>query len=381
MSKKWLAIAFLIVLIFIVYRFVGVRPSLKEENFLDKIILPDGFKIEIFADNLGGSSISTPGPNPGPRMMEIKDNTIFVSIPSQGRVVALPDRDNDNEADQIITVIDDLNNPHGLAFYRDWLYIAEEDKVIRIKYSGDLKVEKNTLEKIVDLPSGGHFTRTIKIFNNSLFISVGSDCNVCFEKDERRAAITKCDMDGNNCKVFAKGLRNAVGFIVNSRTNEIFATDNGRDWLGENLPPEEVNIVKEGKDYGWPVCYGNKIHDSDFDQNVYVRDPCLDTEAPIVELQAHSAPLGLGFYFGNKFPEEYRGNLFVALHGSWNRGEPTGYKIVRIILKEKPIVEDFAFGWLQGQKVLGRPVDIVEKDGDLFVSDDNAGKIYRIFYS
>lgn len=162
----------------------------------------------------------------------------------------------------------------------------------------------------------------------------------------------------------------------------MYATENGRDWLGDDLPPDEINLVEEGKDYGWPICYGKSIHDTDFDKNVYVRAPCSEPfETPaLIDLQAHSAPLGLEFYYGDNFPAEYRGRLFVAFHGSWNRKVPTGYKIVSIDMNTST-VEDFATGWLAGSNVLGRPVDIVvAQDGSLFVSDDNAGKIYRIYY-
>jgi len=247
-----------------------------------------------------------------------------------------------------------------------------------------MKADNGTLEVLInDLPTGGHFTRTIKVRNNSLFISIGSSCNVCYEKDERRAAIIRCDLNGTGCRVFARGLRNAVGFIFHPVTGKMYSTDNGRDWLGENLPPDEINLVEDGKNYGWPVCYGKNIHDTDFDKNVYIRNPCMEPfEMPsLVDLQAHSAPLGLAFYYGNSFPQEYRGDLFVAYHGSWNRLEPTGYKIVSIDM-DTFTVKDFATGWLDGTNVRGRPVDIiVADDGSLLVSDDNAGKIYRIYYS
>lgn len=358
------------------------KPSVKPDGTLEKIKLPSGFAIEVFAENLGGSSVSNPGPNPGPRMMLLKDNVLFVTIPSQGKAVALPDRNNDKKADDTITFIDSLDNPHGIDFHDDWFYIAEESSLVRFKAGNNLVADKGTLEKLVDLPTGGHFTRTVKVYNNSLYISVGSSCNVCKEEDARRASIMKCNLDGTGCKTFAKGLRNAVGFVFHPETSKMYATENGRDWLGENAPPDEINLVEEGKNYGWPICYGKNIHDTDFDKNVYVRSPCEEPfEAPsLVDLQAHSAPLGLAFYFGESFPEEYKGDLFVAFHGSWNRGEPTGYKIVSINMKDFS-VEDFATGWLQGTNVLGRPVDIiVADDGSLLVSDDNAGRIYRIYY-
>ncbi|MDJ1422609.1 MAG: PQQ-dependent sugar dehydrogenase [Candidatus Methanoperedens sp.] len=381
--KLVLVVLFVIAIIASMYTLLGLRPALKFDS-IDEINLPQGFSIEIFAENLGGSPISYPGPNPGPRMMLLKDNVLFVTIPNQGRVVALPDRNGDNRADEVITFIDRLNNPHGIDFYNGWFYIAEESSVIRVKDSdNDLIADMDTLETLIDdLPSGGHFTRTVKIHNNSLYLSMGSSCNVCYEEDERRAAITRCALDGTGCRVFARGLRNAVGFVFHPVTGKMYATDNGRDWLGDDLPPDEINLVEDGKDYGWPICFGKNIHDTDFDKNVYIQNPCMEPlKMPsLIDIQAHSAPLGLAFYYGDSFPQEYRGDLFVALHGSWNRREPTGYKIISIDMNDLT-ARDFATGWLQDSNVLGRPVDIiVAEDGSLFVSDDNAGKIYRISY-
>jgi len=376
-------LAIFVIIAFAFWTFYGFKPSVKD-NVVSKIKLPQGFAIEVFAGNLGGSDVSNPGPNPGPRMMLLKNDVLFTSIPSRGTVVALPDRNNDKRADNVITFISGLNKPHGIDFGDGWFYIAEENRVIKVKdENNDLVADKETLQVLInDLPTGGHFTRTIKIYNNSLYISIGSSCNVCHEEDERRAAITKCDLDGKNCKVFAKGLRNAVGFVFHPITGKLYATDNGRDWLGDDLPPDEINVVEEDGNYGWPICYGKNIHDTDFDKNVYVRNPCEEPfeKESFIDLQAHSAPLGLAFYYGNNFPEQYKGDLFVAFHGSWNRGVPTGYKIVVIDMNDFT-VKDFATGWLQGNNVIGRPVDIiVADDGSLFVSDDNAGRIYRIYY-
>lgn len=383
MNKKIVLIAIAILLIIFIASILGIKPAVKSGS-LDTINLPEGFKIDVFADALDGSSLSYPGPNPGPRMMLLKDNVLFVTIPNTGKVVALPDVNGDKKADEVVTFIDKLNNPHGIDYYNGWFYIAEENRVIRVKESdNDMIADMGTFEVLIDnLPTGGHFTRTVKTHNNSLYLSIGSSCNVCNEEDERRAAITKCNVDGTGCRVFAKGLRNSVGFVFHPATGVMYATENGRDMLGDDLPPDEINILEEGKNYGWPICYGKNIHDTDFDKNVYIRNPCMEPfEMPgLVNLQAHSAPLGLAFYYGGSFPQEYQGDLFVAYHGSWNRKEATGYKIVSIDMQDLT-VKDFATGWLTGGNVLGRPVDIiVADDGSLFVSDDNAGKIYRISY-
>src|SRR5450759_469593 len=383
MNKKFVLIAIAILLIIIIASIFGIKPAVKSGS-LDGINLPRGFKIDVFADTLDGSSISYPGPNSGPRMMLLRDNVLFVTIPNTGKVVALSDENGDKKADRVVTFIDKLNNTHGIDYFDGWFYIAEENRVIRVKESGnDLHADMNTFEVLIDnLPTGGHFTRTIKIHNNSLYLSIGSSCNVCIEQDERRAAITKCNIDGTGCRIYAKGLRNSVGFVFHPETGVMYATDNGRDNLGEDIPPDEINIIEDGKNYGWPICYGKNIHDTDFDKNIYFRNPCMEPfEMPsFIDLQAHSAPLGLTFYSGDSFPQEYRGDLFVAYHGSWNRIVPTGYKIVSIDMLNIT-VKDFATGWLTGGNVLGRPVDIiVADDGSLFVSDDNAGKIYRISY-
>lgn len=391
----WIIIALLIaVAAFQAITFIkpAIMPSI-DSGSIDSINLPPGFKIDIFADELGGSLVSYPGPNAAPRMMMLKDDILFVSLTRQGRVVALADSNADNKADETITFIDNLNNPHGLDFYDGWYYIAEENRVIRVKDTdNDLVADTDTLQILMDdLPTGGHFTRTIKIHNDSLYLSTGSSCNVCYEKDAKdlqRAAITRCKPDGTDCEVYAKGLRNSVGFVFHPETGAMYVTENGRDLLGDDLPPDEINLIEEGKNYGWPTCYGKNIHDTDFDKNTYIRNPCMEPfeMSSLIDLQAHSAPLGLAFYYGDNFPAEYQGDLFVAFHGSWNRKEPTGYKIVSIDMDMDEgdyIVRDFATGWLadNGTNVLGRPVDIiVADDGSLLVSDDNAGHIYRIYY-
>jgi len=375
--------ALLLVAIIFLLNMVTVRPIIPSES-LKEINLPSGFVITVFAD-LGSGELSIPGPNPGPRMMLVKEEVLFVSVPNQGKIIALEDKNNDKKADNATVFIEGLNNPHGIDFSDGWFYIAEEDKVIRVKdENNDLKADADSIQKLTDLPSGaGHFTRTVRVKGDLMYISAGSSCNVCIENDSMRASIQKCNIDGSNCSVYAKGLRNAVGMALQPGTDKLFATDNGRDWLGDDLPPDEINLIEEGKNYGWPICYGKNIHDTDFDKNVYIRNPCMEPfETPgLVDLQAHSAPLGLVFYNGTAFPNEYLGKLFVAYHGSWNRNVPTGYKIVMIDMSDYS-VKDFATGWLQNSSVIGRPVDIANApDGSLFVSDDASGKIYRISYN
>jgi glucose/arabinose dehydrogenase len=332
--------------------------------------LPPGFEIGVFASGL-----------PHARFMALDgEGNLYLSQPREGKISVLRDLEGDGVADEVLTYAEGLNLPHGLAFSGAWLYVAENDRVERLKdEDGDLQADRKELI-IGDLPgTGGHFTRTIGFGpDGEMYVSVGSSCNVC-EDDPRRAAILRFHRDGSGEEVFARGLRNSVGLVWHPETGEIWATDNGRDWLGDDLPPDEINIVRRNRHYGWPYCYGRKVPDPAYGDATF----CEETEAPAVELQAHSAPLGLRFYEGDLFPEEYRGTLFVAYHGSWNRKVPTGYKIVRVeFQKGEARVEDFLTGWLTGEEKWGRPVDVlVGKDGSLLISDDYGGVIYRVSYS
>jgi glucose/arabinose dehydrogenase len=334
--------------------------------------LPAGFEADIFARELGR-----------PRFMAYDDEgVLFVADMSGGRVLALPDRNADGEADGTVVVAQGLSNPSSLWFHDGWLYVGETPQVIRLRLGEDLQVVESQVV-VPDLPPGGaHVSRTVLLdAGGRLYVSAGSSCNVCEEDDERRAAITIYASDGSGERVFARGLRNAVGLAINPWTGELWATNNGRDWLGDDDPPETVYIVAEGLDAGWPRCHAGRIVDPDFGQD----GACQDVALPVVELQAHTAPLGLAFYEGTQFPAEYQGDLFVALHGSWNRSQPVGYKVVRIPLEEnRPAgqVLDFASGWRQRDgSVPGRPAGlIVAPDGSLMVSDDKAGLVYRIRY-
>jgi glucose/arabinose dehydrogenase len=340
----------------------------------EPISLPSGFGISVFASGLRG-----------PRMMAVgPDGDVYLAERGAGRIVRLPDRDDDGAADGVEIVAADLNAPSSMAFYSDGsLYVAETTRVLRLSAPDEAGVYQER-EVIVDgLPEGGHNTRTV-LFSpdwSTLYVSVGSSCNVCIEVDERRAAIVRYDPDGSGESVYASGLRNAVGITFRPETNELWATNNGRDWLGDDLPPETIYIVREGSDAGWPRCHSGRIVDPDFGGE----GACDGVLPPAVEMQAHSAPLGLAFYDGEQFPEEYQGDLFVAFHGSWNRSEPTGYKVVRVSMHEggaQGVVQDFAAGWLREDGPnWGRPVDVVvASDGSLIISDDGQGFVYRVFY-
>ncbi|MCK9376146.1 MAG: PQQ-dependent sugar dehydrogenase [Syntrophobacterales bacterium] len=343
--------------------------------------LPKGFAINIFARHLQGARVLALDP----------EGNLLVSLTSQGQVVALPDKHESGVAEAPVTVLAALNHPHGLAFGPEKpprLYVAETDKVSAYDYDAEqLKAEHP--RKIADLPPGGrHFTRTLLFLppphEHRLLISVGSDCNVCVEKDWRYAKILAQDVNGGgHLETYASGLRNAVFLAPHPLTRHVWATEMGRDFLGDDLPPDEINLIMPGADYGWPWCYGKRVHDDQFDPRGTHREFCKETIPSFIDIPAHSAPLGLAF-FPAAWPPEFRYHLLVALHGSWNRTVPTGYKVVRYKLDAAGNylgVEDFITGWLTAEGALGRPVDILIKDnGDMFISDDKAGVVYRVVY-
>jgi glucose/arabinose dehydrogenase len=301
-----------------------------------------------------------------------------------GRVVALPDANGDGIADEVITIAGDLDRPSSLAFHGGWLYIGETGQIRRIRLGPGFRPLE--LQIVVPgLPTEGfHVTRTVLVGPSAeLYVSVGSSCDVCVEEDPRRAAIWVYPLEGGPGRPFATGLRNAVGLAPQPETDALWASNNSRDWLGDDQPQDGIYLLTDGTDYGWPRCHNGSLLDPEFGE----RGDCAGVPVPAVGVQAHSAPLGLAFYDGQQFPEEYRGDLFVAFHGSWNRSVPTGYKVVRLPFEgDEPTgqVLDFATGWLQddGQTAPGRPVGlIVAPDGSLMVSDDRAGLVYRLVYT
>jgi glucose/arabinose dehydrogenase len=342
--------------------------------------VPAGFALSIFARDLKGA-----------RVLALDANgVLLVSLTSQGRVVALPDKNRDGVADTVVTVLRGLNKPHGLAFgpgEKPRLYVAETSQVAAYDYDPE-QLTATYHEKITDLPPGGrHFTRSLLFLPGSrrhrLLISVGSSCDVCEEEDPQYASILAVDADGANLKTFASGLRNSVFMTVHPLSKHVWATEMGRDYLGDDLPPDEINIILAGSHYGWPYCYGKRVHDDKFDPTGAHREFCAETIPAFIDLPAHSAPLGLAF-FPKEWPQEFRYDLLVAYHGSWNRTERTGYKVVRHRLDRagNPVdAEDFITGWLTPAGALGRPVDILITDeGVIYISDDKAGVVYRLVY-
>lgn len=353
--------------------------------------MPPEFSLSIFAKNV-----------PGARAIEMDPKgRILVSQTGEGKIVALSDTDNDHVADQQKVLASGLNKPHGMAFQCDtvdkcFLYVAENDALIRFPYDANMLAlgKEEKLMSIGSLPNDHHFTRSLLFLpspnEDTLLVSVGSSCNVCNEKDPDNATILSYNIKTGKKELYAKGLRNAPFMALNPVSGKVYATEMGRDNLGDNIPPDEINIIEnknnQPQNYGWPICYGKNIHDTQFDKNTYIRNPCMEPfEIPsFVDLQAHSAPLGLAFIPEEGWPEEYWYNLLVAYHGSWNRTVPTGYKIVRIKMNAKGEylgTEDFITGWLtkNGNKT-GRPVDIkVFSGGVAYISDDSSGLIYRLW--
>lgn len=334
---------------------------------------PRGFKVTTFAQGFQQ-----------PRFMAVAPNgDVFVSDPQAGTVSVLPDENGDGKADGKAVFASGLNRPHGLAFHSGFLYVANTDGVVRFKYQPGQRQASGGPEKLLSLPSGGgHWTRTV-VFgpDGRMYVATGSSCNVCEESNDKRAAVWVYDENGQNGQPYATGLRNPVGLEWYDGT--FYATNNGRDQLGDNLPPEGFYKLKAGGFYGWPYCYTTKpgeaqVWDKDFGRKSAA--VCRDAAPAFALTTAHAAPLGLAFYDGKTFPGQYRGQMFVALHGSWNRSSKSGYKVVQVD-PQSGKVTDFLTGFLSGQKTLGRPVDlVVTKDGAMLVTDDASGVIYRVQY-
>lgn len=353
--------------------------------------VPEGFAASIYSREVPGARV----------MIRDPKGAMLVSLTSSGKVVALPDLDANGEADKTITVLENLKEPHGLLVKcpdtgnasadQDAcvLYVAETDALKSYSYDADTFTARYQ-KTLATFPSGaGHFTRTLLMHPDGkrLLVSIGSSCNVCVESDPRRASVQAIDLATGQMSLFAKGLRNSVFLAMRPGTDEVWATENGRDVIGDDIPPDEINILREGKDYGWPTCYGQNVHDTAFDKKRYEGNPCAGKEAAHIDLQAHSAPLGLAFIPAEGWPADMQRDLLVAFHGSWNRSVPTGYKVVRINLDAQGNAQgvpiDFMAGFLEPgaktDKAIGRPVGLLaEPGGVLYVSDDRAGAIYRV---
>lgn len=357
----------------------GGVPALTESHKtlpLEKIKLPAGFKIEVYAevDNARSMAMSPSG-------------ILYVGNRNGDKVYAVKDTDGDFKADKKWVIASGLKMPNGVAFKDGDLYVAEVSRIL--KYSGiESKLANPPAPVVVNdtYPDKDHHGWKYIAFgpDGKLYVPVGAPCNICESKDEVFASITSINADGSGRELFAQGVRNTVGFTWHPETKEMWFTDNGRDMLGDDIPPCELNYApKAGMHFGYPYCHGGTIKDPEFGS----KRPCKDFTVPAQNLGPHTAPLGLKFYTGSMFPQQYKNQLFIAEHGSWNRSKKIGYRISLVSIQDNSKAtkyETFAQGWLddETQKYWGRPVDVLLlKDGSMLVSDDHANVIYRITYN
>jgi glucose/arabinose dehydrogenase len=300
------------------------------------------------------------------------------------KVYAVPDRDRDGEPESVKVLLSGLNSPNGVAVHGGDLYVAEIGRVLRYP----------DIEKRLDAPpepvvvndtfpeEEHHGWKYIRFSPQGLLhVPVGAPCNICESEDPRFASIMRMRRDGSNLEIYARGIRNTVGFDFHPETGELWLTNNGRDWMGDHKPPDTLHRVwKKGLHFGFPYCHAGSIPDPEYGDD----RPCDAFADPVLEMPAHVAPLGMSFYTAKAFPREFRGNIFMAEHGSWNRSTPIGYRVTMARLQGNRVMaySVFARGWLQDGDAWGRPVDVkVDARGDLLVSDDRAGAVYRIRYT
>jgi glucose/arabinose dehydrogenase len=342
---------------------------------IDSIELPAGFAISVFSADVPGARSMTLSPN----------GVLYVGTRERGGpVYALTDADADGVADRVHTIDDGLNMPNGVAWRDGALYVAEVSRILRFPGIDD-RLENPPQPVVVTdaYPTDRHHGWKFIAFDPQgewLYVPVGAPCNVCDPDDPIYSTITRIRPDGSGREIFASGVRNTVGFDWHPDTGELWFTDNGRDRLGDDVPPDELNRAsRKGLDFGFPHCHGRDVRDPEFGRP----GACESQVPPAAELGAHVAALGLRFYTGEMFPAEYSGDAFHAEHGSWNRSSKVGYRVMRTRFDGSRVeaVEPFATGWLAGQSEWGRPVDVlVMPDGALLVSDDDAGAVYRISY-
>jgi glucose/arabinose dehydrogenase len=352
----------------------GQGPADSRELPLHLIKLPPGFRIALYADRV-----------PGARSLALgARGTIFVGTRTEGKVYALADRDGDGRADEVFMIAAGLQMPNGVAFRNGSLYVAEVNRILRFD-DFEARLAPPPLPAVVydrfpdDTAHGWKFIRFGP--DGMLYVPVGAPCNICAPDPASYAALFRMRPDGTGLTRFAGGIRNTVGFDWEPHTGELWFTDNGRDWLGNTVPPDELNHApRPGMNFGYPYCHGEDIPDPKYGRG----HPCRNFTPPAWKLPAHTAALGMRFYTGDMFPAPYRNVIFIAAHGSWNRLPPFGYRVTQVRLQNDRAVsyEVFAGGWLRGVTAWGRPVDVqVMPDGALLDSDDQAGVVYRISYT
>jgi glucose/arabinose dehydrogenase len=343
---------------------------------LGGIRLPPGFSISVYSDAVPGARSLAQSPR----------GIVYVGSMETGKVYALVDKDRDGRADQVFTIASGLRAPNGVAWRDGSLYVAEISRVLRFDGIDDHLASPPKPVVVTDTyPSDGHHGWKFIRFgpDGKLYVPVGAPCNVC-EPGDPYASITRIDPKapkGGKPEIVARGIRNTVGFDWQPKTGVLWFTDNGRDMMGDDMPPDELNRApRAGLNFGFPYCHGGDASDPEFGR----KHPCSEFTPPAIKLGPHVAALGMRFYTGTMFPQRYRGQIFIAEHGSWNRSEKIGYRVTLVRVEGDRAVsyEPFAEGWLHGGRVSGRPVDVeVMPDGALLVSDDDAGAIYRIAWS
>lgn len=364
-----------IISIFLLLCTIAVSNAQPHDELTRNLRLPDGFKLSVFADKL-----------PNARSLALGDNgVVYIGTGAEGKVYAVEDNDHDGKADTAYTIATELNMPNGVAHKDGALYVAEINRITRYDNIGKHLTNPPKPTIVYDqFPSDKHHGWKYLRFgpDDKLYTAVGAPCNICKPSKPVYASLVRLNQDGSQFEIIASGIRNTVGFDWQPGSNTLFFNDNGRDWLGDDAPPEELNqwSGKIGENFGFPYCHGGEITDPEFGNE----KPCRQFTTPVWTYNAHNAPLGMRFYQGRQFPPAYSNQLFVALHGSWNRSKPDGYRVVLVKFKDgKPVAqESFISGWLNKEdKAIGRPVDVLEMpDGSLLISDDQNGLIYRIEY-
>jgi len=338
-----------------------------------RLRVPPGYGLSLFAADVKGA-----------RMVRVTAaGDLLVASQDLGAVLIFAkDKDGDGRADGRRTLLEHLDGPNGLDFRDGYLYVAETGRVVRVRFDSAAGTVAGEPEVVIDnLPAGGnHWKKTIRFGPDGLlYLAIGSDCNVCIEQDERRAAMLRFTPDGKFVDIFATGLRNSAGFDWRDADGELYATDNGRDLLGDDFPPCELNRIRQGGFYGWPFANGDRVPDPDYGKG---RDEVIRASIPpVFGFRPHNAPLGIVFLRSAAQPPEFRGAAIVALHGSWNRSVKDGYKVVALHWQPDGtiVAQDFLTGFLDGDDVIGRPAEVAEDaDGGIYVSDDYANAVYKV---
>jgi glucose/arabinose dehydrogenase len=353
---------------------IAIAQASPKTDVLGQLTLPVGFKISIYADDV-----------PNARSLSLGDNgTVFVGTRQQGDVYALQDKDNDGIAERRYVIASGLYMPNGVAFRNGDLYVAETHRILKFA-AIEQHLDSPPKPQVVyeGLPSDKHHGWKYLRFgpDGKLYSAVGAPCNICVPEKPIYTSLFRVNPDGSQFETLAQGIRNTVGFDWNPESGTLFFTDNGRDHLGDDVPPDELNSwTAKGQHFGYPFCHGGTLLDPEFGKG----KNCKDYRAPEWRIKAHMAPLGMRFYTGSQFPKRYQNHLFVAQHGSWNRSKPHGYRVALIKFANGHPVKEQSFinGWLTAdEKTLGRPVDILQMPkGNLLISDDTLGVVYNVTY-